>query len=446
MRIHALILAAGQGRRMGQDKALLELVDGQPLVSRILQNCRRGGITELLVVRHAGAQVLPEGIASIEVSGEEDMLASIRAGIRALKDRCDAVLIFPVDFGMVGAAAIYAVAAGLMTWFQGVVLPVYRERRGHPIGLSASLFDQVLAETGTLRDVVWHQGVHRLAVPVDDPWVCRDLDTPADLAAARAALRDGGQPLSLQMRAHRSRRAFHPDPIPAAQLEWLVDSARYASTSSFIQAYAAVAVQEPERKARVAALCADQRHIHEAPVFLAICADLHKLARCCEQQGKDLRTEPLEAFVEALVDASLFGQNLLLAAEAEGLGGCMIGAARQRPVELAQLLELPPHCFVAFGLVLGRPADDPPPRGRMPLPAILHHETYDPAAVDPALVEADAQMRSWNAAINAAGGYNGRPVNPDKGWTERMAAKWSRDFGLREQLAEQLRTLGFGLT
>jgi hypothetical protein len=123
----------------------------------------------------------------------------------------------------------------------------------------------------------------------------------------------------------------------------------------------------------------------------------------------------------------------------------MIGAAREHPRELAEVLGLPPHVFVAFGMVLGRAADDPPPRGRMPLPVVLHEERYSSAAMDAALDSADAQMRAWSRAINAAGGYNGKPVSETKGWTERMAAKWSREFGNREALAEQLRSLGFGL-
>src|SRR5690606_21646945 len=89
-------------------------------------------------------------------------------------------------------------------------------------------------------------------VEVDNPWIRRDIDTQEDLAVAAAAIRSAAITTLGVMRRHRSRRSFHPTPISDAHLEWLVDSARYASTSSYIQACAVVAVAEPERKAAVA--------------------------------------------------------------------------------------------------------------------------------------------------------------------------------------------------
>ena len=81
----------------------------------------------------------------------------------------------------------------------------------------------------------------------------------------------------------------------------------------------------------------------------------------------------------------------------------------------------------------------------MPLCAVLHEEQYSDEDLDSALDAADDRMREWSRAINSRGGYNGRKVSETKGWTDRMAAKWSREFGLREHLAEHLRAMGFGL-
>jgi hypothetical protein len=81
----------------------------------------------------------------------------------------------------------------------------------------------------------------------------------------------------------------------------------------------------------------------------------------------------------------------------------------------------------------------------MPLSAVLHREQYHTEHLDADLAQADEQMRAWARAINACGGYNGRPVGETSGWTDRMAAKWGRDFGPREALADHLRALGFGL-
>src|SRR5262249_2149976 len=158
---------------------------------------------------------------------------------------------------------------------------------------------------------------------------------------------------------------------------------------SLMQSYAVVAVREREKLAHIAKLCSDQPHVRDAPVFLAICADLHRIERACARHGGVLQASSLEIFVEATIDAAILGQNVQLAAESEGLGACMIGAARNYPVELAALLELPPHVFVAFGMTLGIAADDPLPRSRLPLGSVLHRERYGQARIDADLDAAD---------------------------------------------------------
>jgi nitroreductase len=271
-------------------------------------------------------------VTVVEIAAGGEMIDSVRAGLRALPAAVDGVLLFPVDYAMVGASTVALLLVHLLT-DEGdpeVVLPLFRERPGHPFVVRATLADEILdPSASTLRDVIRRPGRRVCTVATVDGWVSRDLDTPADLQAARGfAAWSGLSPVS-QMIEHRSRRAYHPDPIDDSQLERWVQAARCASTSSMLQAYAVVAVRDPAKKARIAALCADQRHIHEAPLFLAICADLHKLALACERHGKQLDPGSLEIFLEATIDAALLAQNLLLAAESEGLGGCMLGAARK---------------------------------------------------------------------------------------------------------------------
>jgi nitroreductase len=285
-------------------------------------------------------------------------------------------------------------------------------------------------------------------VETGNPWVHADLDRPEDLRSAICALH--GEPWSTvaQMFRHRSHRSFAPDEVPQPQIERLVDAARHASTSSYIQAYAVVAVRDATIKNDCARLCGGQQHIVEAPVFFAICADLHKLAAACGRHGTEVQAQSLELFLQATVDAALLGQNLQLAAEAEGLGACMIGAARNHPIELAERLSLPPHVFVVFGMTVGVPKDDPVPRGRMPLAGVLHWDRYE-GATDEVLDGADEVMRAWARRANAEqDGYKGRPVNETKGWTERMAAAWGADSSYakaRATLRDELRRLGFGL-
>ncbi len=449
MRSVAIVPAAGRGERMGEDKALLEL-GGTTSVERVVATCRAAGVDDVLVVRRDGAPPLPAGLRAqtVAVPAGGEMADSLRAALARTAPGAGAVVVFPVDHALVEAETVLALLATVARGAP-IVLPLFRGRPGHPIALARAVAAELDGAGVVLRDVVRKDPARVHTVASANPWVHADLDRPEDLRAARCALH--GEPWSTvaQMFRHRSRRAFRPDPVPQAQLERLVDAARHASTSSFIQAYAVVAVRDPALKAECARLCAAQEHIVQAPVFLAICADLHRLAAACGEHGTPLQSQSFELFLQATVDAALLGQNLQLAAEAEALGACMIGAARDHPLELAAVLGLPPHAYVVFGMAIGVPADDPIARGRMPLSGVLHHDRYDGAAATAALASADDAMRAWARRTNAErGGYRGRPVNEIKGWTDRMAALWGADSSYvkaRASLMGELRRLGFGL-
>ncbi|MCA8948754.1 MAG: NTP transferase domain-containing protein [Planctomycetes bacterium] len=446
----AIVPAAGLGRRMGTDKGLLRL-GGTTLLERVVATCAAAGIDRFLVVRRRGADPVPPGLAAevVEVPAGGEMADSLRAARNALPTAADRVVVFPVDHALVETDTVLALLAAVAPAGAAIARPTHRGRPGHPIALQRSAFDEIAAAGTVLRDIVRRDPTRVRDIATGNPWVVADLDDPDDLRGAQAALAAGPHATVEQMFRHRSRRAFRPDPIPDHQLERLVDAARHASTSSYIQAYSVVAVSDPGRKDECARLCGGQRHVAEAPLFLAICADLSKLAAACEQHGTALQSQSFELFLQATVDAALFGQNLQLAAESEGLGGCMIGGARNHPIELAALLGLPSGAFVVFGMTLGVPADDPAPRRRMPLGGVLHREAYDRAAAIAALGGADEIMRDWARRANAAdGGYAGRPIDESKGWTDRMARAWGEQSSYaaaRRSLVAELRRLGFGL-
>jgi len=248
------------------------------------------------------------------------------------------------------------------------------------------------------------------------------------------------------MAEHRSRRRFSQEDLPAEILNECVDVARHASTSSLLQPYSVIVVRDPDRKQAVFEVCSRQQMILDAPCFVAICVDFHRLQVACESAGRPAGEVDLESLVLGCADASLLAQNLLLALESQGFGGCFVGAARNHPVELAKILGLPPRAFVAFGMVAGRPADDPLARPRLPLGAVLHEERYDETRTEEGLREMDERQREWARRTNAEkGGYARRLVNTERGWCERVSHRMAADRppAPRDELAEKLRELGF---
>lgn len=191
---------------------------------------------------------------------------------------------------------------------------------------------------------------------------------------------------------HRSVRAFLSDPLPAGTLELLVAAAQSAPTSSNIQAWSVVAVEEPGRKARLARLAGNQQHIIDAPLLLVWVADL---ARASDVgQRRDLALEGLdftEAFLLATIDAALAAQNALVAAESLGLGTVYIGALRNHPAKVAAELGLPARGYAVFGLVIGHPDPARPTavKPRLPQEAVLHRERYSIDAQHAAIARHD---------------------------------------------------------
>lgn len=243
-----------------------------------------------------------------------------------------------------------------------------------------------------------------------------------------------------QIHRHWSVRDYKPDPVPRDLVETIVAAGQRASTSSNLQTYSVVAVTDPARKARLAELCGDQRQIHQAPVFLAWCADRSRLERICEARGYEQEAGYVEDFLVAAVDAALAMQNAALAAESLGLGMCYIGAIRNHPADVIEVLELPPLVFPISGMTLGWPAVEPFLRPRLPLEAVLHWERYDTRG------EPDA-LDAYDEAMIETGIYRGRqvpvPGQPDEvedyGWQEHSARRASQAVRahLRQVLAEQ---------
>lgn len=241
--------------------------------------------------------------------------------------------------------------------------------------------------------------------------------------------------------AHRSIRKYAPAPLPERTLELLVAAGQSAATSSNLQAWSVVALENSERKAEAAQLCGDQQFIRDAPLFLLFCADLARLKSVSDsvsQPGEAL--EFLEMFLTAVIDASLAAQNAALAAESLGLGICYVGAARNRPRELSALLNLPPRVFAVFGMAVGVPAegDTSSVKPRLPQSAVLHRETYDAEAQKLAVAAYDEEMARF---------YAEQGMNVRGSWSEHSARRVGSAAALmgRDTLRDVLADLGFSL-
>lgn len=241
---------------------------------------------------------------------------------------------------------------------------------------------------------------------------------------------------------HRSIRSYKPDPLPEGVLEVIVTAAQSASTSSNLQTYSIVAVQDPERK-RLLAELSDNAFVADAPLFLVFCADLHRLEVVARRQGYELAERGLDMFIQAVVDAALAAQNAAIAAESLGLGICYIGGIRNEVAKVAEVLQLPPRTFALVGMTVGYPARPSRVRHRLPMDVVLHHETYSDEGLEDGL-------RRYDELTAASGIYAGRRAASDDakepklyGWCEHSARRVARRHPKRQDLRRQLEQLGW---
>ena len=243
-----------------------------------------------------------------------------------------------------------------------------------------------------------------------------------------------------QLLDHRSVRAFTDQPLPEGTIETMVAAAQSASTSSNLQVWSVVAVQDVDRKKRLSCLAGNQAYIYQAPLFLVWLADLSRVSRIAEQAGVELEALPyLESLLLGTIDAALAAQNAVVALESLGLGSVYIGGIRNDIEEVAKELGLPPQVYPVFGLCVGYPSPDRPGKvkPRLPQQAVLHHETYTIAGEEGVLSEYDARL----------GAFYQREGMKASGWSEQVVSRLRNVSSLhgREELLGELARMGFGL-
>lgn len=269
------------------------------------------------------------------------------------------------------------------------------------------------------------------------------LEDAAELLAAR--YRDKLAPAPGQwsavletMLSHRSVRGFLPSQVPEETLRLVLAAASSAPTSSNLQTWSVVVVQDPARKARLARLAAGQKFIEQSPTLLIWLADLARLeALAAERQQSVDGINYLELLFVAIIDAALAAQNAVVALESLGLGSVYVGAMRNHPLEVAAELGLPKRVFPVFGLSIGFP--DPAVatgiKPRLAQPAVVHREQYSAAAQPATIAEYDSRMSAFQAEQKM-----GAEI-----WTQKVISRVRNAQSLagRDKMRAVLAELGF---
>ena len=191
--ICAVILAAGQSRRMGAQKLLLPF-DGRTVIGRIAGEILRSPVARTFVVVGADGARVAAALETERVSRKEafsfitnpapegDMLSSVRCGLRALPPECEAILVALGDQPSITAELVTRIVHAFGASGHGIVVPVYAGKRGHPILFSARYSEEVLIRHDDLglRGLLRAHPEDVLELPADSASVLSDMDYPQD--------------------------------------------------------------------------------------------------------------------------------------------------------------------------------------------------------------------------------------------------------------------------
>lgn len=179
-----LLLAAGEGRRFGGDKLVRAQVGGRPLVVAAARVFRQAIPRTVLVVppRAPRLEALLRDVGVSRVINPDPgrgLGSSLAVGVRATAD-ARAWVVGLADMPFLQPATVAAIAQ-VVAAAPVPVVPLYGDRRGHPVGFPAAYRDRLWSLSGPeggralLGPEVW-------SLSVTDPGVVLDIDTPADLA------------------------------------------------------------------------------------------------------------------------------------------------------------------------------------------------------------------------------------------------------------------------
>ena len=184
-RVAALVLAAGKSSRMGGPNKLLSRIDGRPLVAHVVDAALASRAASVTLVTGHMADRVAEAVAGRAVACvhnpdyAEGMSTSLRAGLAAIPNEAEAVIVLLADMPRVTAAMIdqligaYDPARGAL-----IIVPTFEGRRGNPVLWSRRFFpdlDRISGDIGA-RNVI--AAYPEAVVEVElGPAVALDLDT-----------------------------------------------------------------------------------------------------------------------------------------------------------------------------------------------------------------------------------------------------------------------------
>ncbi len=203
----ALVLAAGTSSRMGRPKPLVPIL-GRPLLARVLETVRSIDPAETVVVLGADAERVRAGVdlrkATVVVNPEfaEGMGSSLRHGAEAAASSKGPLLVVLGDQPFVEPATLEALIQRHAAGQAKVLIPTFEGVRGNPVLLDHAVIPELGSLHGDIgcRALFPGHAADLVEVPVTDPGILIDVDTPDELTRLEETLRGSSSPTPSALR------------------------------------------------------------------------------------------------------------------------------------------------------------------------------------------------------------------------------------------------------
>lgn len=185
--IWTLILAAGESKRMGKAKLLLPFGE-KTIIETVIDNVVKSKVEKVLVVLGSDWEKIEKKIKNFPVKivvnphYARGMLSSIQEGFQALPKNAKAILVVLGDQPAVSSDIISKIIDAFKRTRKGIVLPVYKGNRGHPVLIDMKYRHEVekLSPDVGLRGIVYNHPSDVLEVEVTTPSILQDIDNAGD--------------------------------------------------------------------------------------------------------------------------------------------------------------------------------------------------------------------------------------------------------------------------
>ncbi len=195
---------------------------------------------------------------------------------------------------------------------------------------------------------------------------------------------------------HRSVRKFKPEPIPEETIDTILRAGTRAATGGGIQPYAFIVIDDPDVLKKVSYI--------DGPLAIIAVVDQYRMKRYYESNDAPFYNDQAINLFISTWDATIALHNVVIAAESLGLGGVYIGMVLSQ--DLSESLGVPEYVVPAGLVTLGVPDEEPEPRPRLPLEAVVHRNRYR--------VPSNEEVASW---------YR----EGDEAWLERFENEWDEE-------------------